>query len=50
MAYIKVEHLKKDFPIKDGVLHVLGDVNFEIEKGEFICLLGFSDYSAHIFS
>ena len=42
MAYIKVEHLKKNFPLKDGVQHVLGDVNFEIEKGEFICLLGFS--------
>lgn len=45
--YINVEHLQKDFSAQgpDGqprVLHVLNDVSFGIERGEFVCLLGFS--------
>ena len=47
MSYIEVKHLNKDFQRKaaDGTqetIHVLNDVSFNIEKGEFICLLGFS--------
>lgn len=47
MSYINVEHLSKDYVRKENdgrnnVIHVLDDVSFQIEKGEFICLLGFS--------
>ncbi len=47
MAYIEVKNLSKDFTRKDvkgrcEPLHVLDDINIEIEKGEFVCLLGFS--------
>lgn len=47
MAYIKVNNLYKEFNRKgkDGKLEslrVLDDVSFEIERGEFVCLLGFS--------
>lgn len=47
MPYINVKDLSKDFLRSDAdgkpqVFHALHDVNFEIERGEFICLLGFS--------
>lgn len=45
--YINVEHINKDFQRKDdkggtAVFHALEDVSFTVDKGEFICLLGFS--------
>lgn len=47
MSYINVEHLTKDFQRKEvngknSTIHVLDDISFQIEKGEFVCLLGFS--------
>lgn len=46
MAYIEATNLSKDFTRADGgknaVYHALSDINFTIERGEFICLLGFS--------
>lgn len=47
MSYINVKNLSKDFQRTDDkgkaqVFHALHDVNFEIERGEFVCLLGFS--------
>ena len=47
MAYIEVRNVSKDFKRrnaegKDSTIHVLDDISFEVEKGEFVCLLGFS--------
>ena len=47
MAYIEVKNLSKDFTRKDvkgrsEPLHVLDDISLEVEKGEFVCVLGFS--------
>ena len=47
MAYIEVKNVSKDFTRrnaegKDSTIHVLDDISFEVEKGEFVCLLGFS--------
>lgn len=41
---IKVENLTRTFPSPDGKseTQVFGDVWFEIEKGEFVCLIGHS--------
>lgn len=38
MAVIKIEHLSKSF----GRNQVLKDVNFQVEKGEVVCLIGSS--------
>lgn len=47
MAYIEVKHLNKDFrgiatKGKQHIAHVLEEIDFEVEKGEFVSLLGFS--------
>ena len=40
MGYISVRNAHKEF-MKDGEpLTILEDINLDIEKGEFICLLG----------
>ena len=43
MAYIEVNNISKDFQRKsrDGrqeTIHVLDNISFEINKGEFVCL------------
>ncbi len=37
-AYIKLENVSKIFPISGQ--KVLQDINFEVQKGEFICIVG----------
>ncbi len=37
---IEVKHLKKYFPVKNGLLHAVDDVNFSIPKGTTMGLVG----------
>ena len=39
---LKIEHLKKDFAIKDETVHVLEDVSISLAAGEFVSLVGTS--------
>ncbi len=40
--FLSVEGLKREFPAKDGPTVVFDNVNFGIEKGEFVCIIGHS--------
>ena len=42
--FLKVENISKSYPTKDGksFVTIYENVNFTIEKGEFICLIGHS--------
>ncbi len=43
MALIEVEHLSKDFDVKDGsCIHAVHDVSFSIEQGEIFGVIGLS--------
>ncbi len=42
MAYIELKSLTKDYGTGDLAVHALKDVTFEIEKGEFVVILGSS--------
>jgi nitrate/nitrite transport system ATP-binding protein len=43
MSFLKVEKLKKIYPVRTGgQVTVFEDVDFNIEKGEFICIVGHS--------
>lgn len=37
---VKVEHLKKYFPVSKGVLHAVDDVSFSIEEGKTMGIVG----------
>lgn len=39
---LQINHLKKNFELKGSTVEVLKDINLEIEKGEFIALVGSS--------
>jgi sulfonate transport system ATP-binding protein len=39
---LQIEHLKKSFPVKNGTIQVLNDINLTIQKGEFISIVGHS--------
>lgn len=39
---LSIEHVNKKFSINGEDLEVLRDINFSVEKGEFICIVGFS--------
>jgi putative ABC transport system ATP-binding protein len=40
MELIKVENLKKNYVNEDVVTHVLHDISFTINKGEFVAIMG----------
>ena len=42
MAYIEVKHLYKRYHMGENVIEANRDVNFEIEKGELVIILGTS--------
>ena len=39
-GYIKAEHVSRSFQTPNGNLNVLGDISFQIKRGEFICIVG----------
>ena len=39
-SYIKAEHISRSFQTPNGNLNVLGDISFQIKRGEFICIVG----------
>lgn len=40
MAILEVEHLKKYFPVSNGLLHAVDDVSFTLEKGNTLGVVG----------
>ncbi len=43
MAFLEIQDLKKTYPTSDGKgVMVFENVNFNIEKGEFVCIIGHS--------
>ena len=40
--YIEVQHVEKTFRSRKGSFHALRDINLEIDKGEFVTLIGHS--------
>lgn len=39
---IQVSHLKKNFPVENGLLHAVNDVSFSVKKGEIFGIIGLS--------
>lgn len=37
---LKVEHLKKYFPVPNGMLHAVDDISFTIEQGKTLGVVG----------
>lgn len=42
LPILSIEGLEKVFPSADGDVHALENINLEVRKGEFVCLLGAS--------
>jgi len=42
MEILRVEHLSKTYGSKDTLVRALDDVNFQVEKGEFVAIVGAS--------
>lgn len=42
MGIIKIEQLRRDFQVGDEVVHALRGVDFEVERGEFVSIMGTS--------
>jgi nitrate/nitrite transport system ATP-binding protein len=41
VAFIEIQGVAKSFSVKGKTRHVLEDVNLTVERGEFICIVGF---------
>jgi len=41
VAFIEVQGVSKSFGVNGKVRHVLEDVNLTVERGEFVCIVGF---------
>lgn len=42
MAFLEISGVCKGYPAKAGVARVLRDINLEIEKGDFVAIVGYS--------
>ncbi|PLW77132.1 ABC transporter ATP-binding protein [Cohaesibacter celericrescens] len=42
LPILSIDSLEKTFPSADGDIHALHNINLEVRKGEFVCLLGAS--------
>ena len=40
MKLLEMNHVQKSFPNGDKVLHVLKDINLNVEQGEVIAIIG----------
>ncbi|TRZ90105.1 ABC transporter ATP-binding protein [bacterium] len=40
MTLISAEHIKKEYPVGEVVVHALNDVSFEIGPASFVCFVG----------
>jgi NitT/TauT family transport system ATP-binding protein len=37
---LRVEHLKKEYETAQGPVHAIGDLTFEVRRGELVCIVG----------
>lgn len=37
---LRIQHVSKSFQSKNGKVYALEDINFEIQQGEFVCIVG----------
>src|ERR1043165_393006 len=42
MAFLEIKAVNKSYGTGDGRVHVLQDLNLQIEKGEFVAIVGYS--------
>ncbi|TET49581.1 MAG: ATP-binding cassette domain-containing protein, partial [Anaerolineales bacterium] len=42
--FLSVEDLRMEYPQQNGSLEVLAGLSFEVEEGEFLCIVGPSGY------
>ena len=40
MAFVEVKHVKKIYKMGEVVINAVDDMNFSIEKGEFVVIVG----------
>ncbi len=40
MSLIELEHITKSYPLGDGELQILKGINLQIEKGDFVAIMG----------
>ena len=40
MKQLEIKHLKKYFPVSDGILHAVDDVTLSVDTGETLGVVG----------